>query len=38
MPYPNNDQLLENLQRVLPEHAQDIFREVSPAGFVRLST
>ena len=30
MRYPNNDQLLENLQRVLPEHAQDIFREVPP--------
>ena len=30
MPYPNNDQLPENLQRVLPEHAQDILREVLP--------
>ena len=27
MPYAGNDQLPENLQRLLPEHAQDIFRE-----------
>ncbi|HXY57156.1 MAG TPA: ChaB family protein [Methylocystis sp.] len=33
MPYASNDQLPENLQRLLPEHAQDIFREAFNHGF-----
>jgi cation transport regulator len=27
MPYASNEELPPNLQRLLPEHAQDIFRE-----------
>lgn len=27
MPYPSNEDLPANLRRLLPEHAQDIYRE-----------
>jgi cation transport regulator len=33
MPYASNDDLPENLQRILPEHAQDIYREAFNHAF-----
>ena len=32
MPDANHDQLPEKLQRLFPEHAEDIFRGACPAG------
>lgn len=33
MPYPRNEDLPANLRRILPEHAQDIFREAFNHAF-----
>jgi len=33
MPYASNADLPENLQRILPEHAQDIYREAFNHAF-----
>jgi len=33
MPYASNDDLPENLQRILPERAQDIYREAFNHAF-----
>ncbi len=33
MPYASNGDLPENLQRILPEHAQDIYREALNHAF-----
>jgi cation transport regulator len=33
MPYASNADLPENLQRILPEHAQDVYREAFNHAF-----
>lgn len=37
MPYKSNNELPDNVKNVLPEHAQDIFREVFNSAYDQYS-